>query len=319
MKRQSLLNAISDNMAFLSKSISLKNTINLFDSNRMAQNFFCGFFSLVYGYNNLQDLDAVHNVNNYPAIDLADKQARVAFQITTETSSEKIKGTIAMFIEKKLYKTYDRLIIYIIGEKKTYRPKDAYKEFNFDWKEDVIDDNNLMKHINTLDNNELEKLVVFLKENLEQYKFPDQLSPYDIKSGIKILKKDIGHLMGDSIPTAEINKLPTRGDDFIPEKNKINNLSWAFFKRMISGHLAYNQTISSFLTDPINDEFQKDYLLITKSIQKFYKDNKFTSFEPVFGEIFQKLDNYEMVEISSNKIRILLHNMYYNCDIGDNP
>jgi len=112
------------------------------------------------------------------------------------------------------------------------------------------------------------------------------------------------------------------GSDFIEKKNEVNDLSWNFFKEKIRGHVKYNKEIFEFLSDPINRVLQKDYLDTSQAIQNFYKDpsNGFDSFEEVFGEVFRKLNTYDdEVPGLNTKLKILLHNMYFNCDIGDNP
>ena len=111
-----MIKEISDNLAFSSKSTALKNVIGLFDSNRFAQDFFAELFSLIFGYDNLKELDKLNDIVNYPAIDLGDENAKISFQITTQKDSQKIKDTIKKFIEHKLYNRYDRLVVFIIGD-----------------------------------------------------------------------------------------------------------------------------------------------------------------------------------------------------------
>ena len=93
-KKEEIINKIAENLAFSSGSTALKNVIGLFDSNRFAQDFFVGLFKIVFEYNNLEELDKLNSVVNYPAIDLGDKTAKIAFQITTKKDSEKVKDTI---------------------------------------------------------------------------------------------------------------------------------------------------------------------------------------------------------------------------------
>lgn len=105
-KKELLIKNVTDNLAFSSKSTALNNVIGLFDSNRVAQDFFSELFGLIFGYTNLRELDKLNGVVNHPAIDLGDSVARVAFQITTNSESSKIKSTIEKFIKYKLYEEY---------------------------------------------------------------------------------------------------------------------------------------------------------------------------------------------------------------------
>lgn len=319
-QKEKTIKAIADNLAFYSKGISLKNNIGFFDGNRSAQDIFAEFFKLAFGYENLKELDKLNDVVNYPAIDLGDETAKIAFQITTKKDSGKVEDTIKKFIKYKLYEKYDRLIIFIIGEKQSsYINFNTQSKFIFDKEKDIWDDNFLIKEIDKLDIAKLEEIQKFLEENLVEFKFPENLFPSDIKNCIKILKRDFGN------STTLKTKLNIyRGDDnFIKDvKNPANNLSWGFFKEKIRGHLQYNQEILEFLSNPINKEIQKDYLEVSQEIQDFYKDTKndFTSFENVFSAIFRKLNTYDdNISGINMKLKILLHNMYFNCDIGDNP
>jgi hypothetical protein len=87
---------------------------------------------------------------------------------------------------------------------------------------------------------------------LQEYQFPENLYPDDIKNCIKILKRDFGGANMSRVLNIK------RGDsDFIQNiKNPVNNLSWEFFKEKIKGHLKYGDDISSFLAQPINKYLQ---------------------------------------------------------------
>ncbi|NUJ97800.1 SMEK domain-containing protein [Candidatus Gracilibacteria bacterium] len=320
-KKEDLIKNIALNLAFSSKGTSLKNVIGLFDSNRVAQDFFCGLFSLVFGYNNLKELDKLNGIPNYPAIDLGDIDNKIAFQITTDSSSDKIKETISKFIKHKLYEKYDKLIIFIIGDKqKSYTTKFNTKDlFVFNKDNDIWDDNFLISEIDKInDIKKLDEISNFLMENLVEFKTPDKLLDSDIKKCIEIFKRDFGT---EKLIEGNLNII-SRNDDFIKDiKNPLNNISWEFFKNNIIGHIKYNEHIFTFLGNPINKNLQIDYLEVCNAIHKYYLKNKniYDSFEKVFGEIFSRLNTYNDHENGiSNKLKILLHNMYFNCDIGLN-
>ncbi len=316
-KKEQISKSINDNLAFLSKNISLENVIGLFDSNRGAQDFFAQLFALVFGYNKLINLDKLHNSTNYPAIDLGDNEAKIAFQITTNSDSQKIKDTINTFIKHEQYKIYDRLVVFIIGEKQAYTTTfDTQSLFTFNKDTDIWDDKLLIREIDKLEIQQLEQIQKFLQENLVEYKFPESLFDRDIKQCIEILKRDFG-----SNATID-NSLKRRNDGFIEQKNTVNNMSWDFFKEKIRGHLAYNKAIFDFLQNEINKDVRIDYLEVAQAIQDYYQDNanNFTSFENVFEAIFQKINTYnDNISGIDTKLKILLHNMYFNCDIGTNP
>lgn len=317
-KREIIIKHIADNLAFSSESTARKNVIGLLDSNRIAQDFFADLFSLVFGYLELKELDKLNNTITYPAIDLGDEDAKIAFQITTNKDSEKIKETIQKFINHKLYEKYDRLVFFIIGKKQnSYTTTfDTQNKFSFNKETDVWDDDFLIKEINKItDISTLEDIQTFLERNLLEYKFPENLLDQDIKKCIVILKRDFGS-------SDLIDNILGRGQDFIVNKNKKNNISLDFFNTKIKGHVAqHNKDIVDFLQNPINQKVQQDYLQVSQAIQDFYKNssNDCTSFEEIFRKVFDKCNILYDDNLNKVKIMILLHNMYFNCDIGHNP
>lgn len=319
LKRTQLTSRITDNLIAFSTSAHAKSVIGLYDDARGAQEFFKGLFNIVFGYS-LVDLDKLHDVTNYKAIDLGDETEKIAIQITLQTDSFKINQTIKKFNEAELYKTYDRLVIYVIGNKLNYRSKfDTKGEFAFDPDKDIWDDNHLVKQIDKIEDiSKLEQLDEYLSSNLDTYINTDHLFDQDIKDCILSLKANLGKIL---IESSSSRVIPIRNDDYIKDKNKLNNLSWDFFENNIQSHISYNTTIEDFLKNPINKNLLDDYLQVTESIHEFYLSNqdKYSSFELVFKDIFNMVPRSYDNHIDELKIKILLHNMYFYCDIGVNP
>ncbi len=316
--KEQLIKNIVENVAFYSESVSMENAIGFFDSNRSAQDFLSGLFRLVFDYKNLVELDKLNDTVTYPAIDLGDLSAKVAFQITTRKDSKKVQDTIDKFVANELYHVYNRLIFYVFGTKQAkYSNFDTKSKLDFNVERDIWDNSDLIKAINKLEISKLRRVQEYLEENLGELKLPEILFPRDIKKCIEILRNKFGNegILRDT--------LGQRADgEFIKNvKNPLNKVSWDFFNAKIRGHVIYNENIIEFLSDPINEDVKIQYLEISQSIQDFYKDpsNNFSSFESVFVAIFDKINTYnEETSGISTKLKIILHNMYFNCDIGDN-
>ena len=106
----------------------------------------------VYDWPDLRNLNT--ESANYPGIDLADDNARVAIQVTSKRTLEKVKHTLSEFANDdfKLYERYDRLIIYILVEKQgsysdTTFGKIIGGRFTFDKKRDILDYRDLLRVI----------------------------------------------------------------------------------------------------------------------------------------------------------------------------
>src|ERR1043165_4331320 len=78
------------------------------DINHVSEVVLVPLLSKVFGYPNLANVNQTEKVN-YPAIDLGDPVARVAFQVTSTSNSTKVKDTLTKFVKYELYKQYDHL------------------------------------------------------------------------------------------------------------------------------------------------------------------------------------------------------------------
>jgi len=84
------------------------------DTNHDAEDVFCFILNVIYDYK-LENLNKIKN--NFPGIDLGDDKNRISVQVTSEKSKKKIQDTLDTFKRENYIKSFDRLIILIIGEK----------------------------------------------------------------------------------------------------------------------------------------------------------------------------------------------------------
>lgn len=151
------------------------------DFNKVSEDVLVPLLRLVFDLPDLRNLNAVKK--DFPAIDLADDETGVAFQITATSESQKIKDTLKTFVEKELHKKYPRLVFYIITEKKDSYPEKAFadiiqKRFEFNTDTDIIDFRNLVKVCNTFQIDEASKIKRILEANFG-------LSDYSVFSEIQ--------------------------------------------------------------------------------------------------------------------------------------
>lgn len=136
----------------------------LYDLNKQSEPFFRDLLNQVYGW----DLENLNQIQwNYPAIDLGDPTKSVCVQVTAQSDSTKIHGTIKKFVEKALYNEYERLIVLIVTDKKSYTFKpDTKEKFTFDAKRDILDVDDVLSKIETLPLASLEDIHDFLATEL---------------------------------------------------------------------------------------------------------------------------------------------------------
>jgi hypothetical protein len=165
LKRQDALYAITEGLSWLSSKCKLRGTIHLFDANTVAHEFYCRLLNEVYELN-LVVMDRIRA--NFPAIDLGDEVNKRSFQITAEKKSDKIQATIDAYNKHNLGERYGKLQIIIIGKRqRTYNRLRVPDTIPFVWKDDIIDTGVLIKHIERLSTQKLERIAVIIQEEIK--------------------------------------------------------------------------------------------------------------------------------------------------------
>lgn len=166
MIRKAGMDSIIQRLSYLKSQVEVSTSQNLTDINIYAENFFRDFLNLVFGHN-------FNNINidekNAAAIDLGDKVARIAVQVTSTSEFSKIEKTVTKFNEKKLYETYDELKIVIVGNKKAYKKKKVgnFSKHELDIDKDVWDIPALVEIIGDKSTSEIQEIRNFLEEQIQ--------------------------------------------------------------------------------------------------------------------------------------------------------
>lgn len=115
-----------------------------------------------------------------------------------------------------------------------------------------------------------------------------------------------------------IPKIPKRD---IEKKNELNNLSKDYFNNVIKRNLLYLEQIREFLTNPINADYLAKYENTIDDINEeivVHRD-EFDKFDLIFSYLYKFIvENNPELNSNRSLVRLFLHYMYYNCDIGIN-
>ncbi|EJN6954680.1 SMEK domain-containing protein [Aeromonas hydrophila] len=165
MKRVEYQKRIIKALSRLRAEVELNNCISLTDINHGAEDFYCGLLNLVYGYN-LKNINIVEP--NAAAIDLGDELKKIAIQVTSTSLLTKTKHTVDKFIEKGLYRKFDRLLILNIVKKTNHAISEIGDDsYRLDTKSDILDVEDLIKEIISDPNIlKLKSIVDFLDSEL---------------------------------------------------------------------------------------------------------------------------------------------------------
>ena len=306
------LSKIVVNLNSLAFFINKSNVLGLTDGNKLSENFFRDLLNDTFGYN----LKNLNNDNpNCAGVDLGDEKEKICIQVTSDNSSEKIQESINKTENDGRHNNYDRIVIMIIGYNTT--------RFKFNFKKDIWDLSDIARKIQ--DSNDIgiaTKVSDFLDSQLDPVIGinPIILNDQDMALLIDSIYDFLNHI--ESEDGLKKFKLEKREDDFIIKKNYLNNVDDPLFNNEIKPNLKYDSEIADFLGNPINSEYQKKYFIVTSKLQKIYEDgqNDFQGMGELFGYVFNGVAGYNnRSTVDGSKLLVLLHNMYFNCDIGKNP
>ncbi|MFA5298059.1 MAG: ABC-three component system protein [Lutibacter sp.] len=165
----------------------------------------------------------------------------------------------------------------------------------------------------------LETVELWLKQypfiaktlNLNKLLLPLSFDENDLREIINSFSK-INKKKGD------LPKMPKRD---IEKKNELNNLSKEYFNNVIKKNLIYLDQIRVFLMDPINLEYLNKYENTIDDINEeiIIHRKEFDKFDLIFNYLYKFIIETNP-DLKSNRslVRLFLHYMYYNCDIGIN-
>jgi len=279
------------------------NAIGNYHINIHAESFLVPVLNEVFGLQ-LENLNSTQR-KNFPAIDLADFKNRVAFQITSTSSFDKIKSTLETFSRHELHKQFDVLYIYILTEKKLQYNDTKLNGvipngFPFVTNDHVIDKDVILQKINAISATPKLQAIAKLYEHefseiqIEQRKKkfengylknePENISPNMVKItfGNTIYKADLN--IDEEGITARLNEyLSTIGKRNIKKikPNKLFRSALREIQATASDWILYEKCLYTFRDLTQNNEpFKKlvDIGTITSlECSEFYEQNEATN------------------------------------------
>jgi phage terminase large subunit-like protein len=151
MNKKKLVDRVAELLARFRAEVENLNSLSLYDINIHSENVIIPILNKVYGLNLV---NANVEEKNNSAIDLIDKENRIAIQVTSTASGEKVKHTLEQYLKYKKYLEFDTLIIYVITSKQKSYSESSFskiinKEFIFNCTEHIYDYENILNEINS--------------------------------------------------------------------------------------------------------------------------------------------------------------------------
>lgn len=110
-------------------------------------------------------------------------------------------------------------------------------------------------------------------------------------------------------------------DRDIDRKNEINKLSKAYFDDVVKKNMPYFEQIQQFLSNPINKELLQKYENTIDDINEEITIHReeYDKFEMILNYLFKLvIVRFPELHYRRSLVRVFIHYMYYNCDIGKN-
>ena len=106
----------------------------------------------------------------------------------------------------------------------------------------------------------------------------------------------------------------------IEEKNRLNKLGKTYFDNILKGSFSNFEKIKCFLEDPINNEYKNKYANTVSDLQDeiIVHREEYNAFEEILNHLYKLIRDKTNKNLMMNRklIRVFLHYMYFNCDIG---
>lgn len=166
MQSEQQIKRCSDLLYKLCDDVQRLNSLNYYDINISSESFFIHLLNIIFNWNLKNENFTEKNV---ATIDLADKENRIAIQVTSDDSTAKIRKTLNGYREKKLYEQYDRLIIDVIKKRKQYKTdfdSAVQNQFTFDKKKDIFTIDDMIRGIQELGYLKIAEICEYLEFQL---------------------------------------------------------------------------------------------------------------------------------------------------------
>lgn len=164
MRQQKLLLNISELLSRFKVQVGILNASAMLDINIIAEIFFIPILNEIYDCD-LKNMNLIEK--NYPAIDLADKTKKIAIQITSTSTTKKVRETLEKIVKNNFYNIYNNFFILIITSKQEEYNSDILSKategkFHFT-NDNIIDVESLFRLITSLSITKIEKIEQYLR------------------------------------------------------------------------------------------------------------------------------------------------------------
>jgi len=177
----------------------------------------------------------------------------------------------------------------------------------------------------------IQNVEIIGREDLDSYltDYPhiaDQFGLYRFQTPLRFYEKELKDVI--IVFSEQSKSISTEVKSYITsfivinkeKKNELNNLSEDYFEFLKNHSLQYFEDIEKFLRDPKNEPYMKMYSNTVSDLQDAItiERNRFNEFEHVIKHLVEYTvgNNEDKLKDLRKIVRVFIHFMYFNCDIG---
>lgn len=173
MNKQLVTDKISEILAIFGRKMTILNANNELSWNSLSETIFIPVLNQALDCNFVNQ--NIRGNMNTPAIDLVDPDNKVAVQVTSVDTFQKVKKTVSGFLDHSLDEEFDRLYIFVLTEKKGFVVSNAQREqlrdilqdrFDFNCSNHIIDFSKLYGLLVKVPVDQLMELGIHLEKEL---------------------------------------------------------------------------------------------------------------------------------------------------------
>jgi len=149
---------------------------------------------------------------------------------------------------------------------------------------------------------------------LDKLRSPIQFVPDDLRDVILAL-----HAHRRTLPSAFDSEHDFRDYPGLPAKNKINGLTAAYDAYIKEGSLMVFPDIEKFLKNPRNEFLKEQYHTVADELkgQLIIHRDRFTTFDEALETLYNLIhERCPEIQAARRLVKIVIHYMYVNCEIG---
>lgn len=314
MKRVNYFNVIEERLNLLASRIVSRGRLNILDFHGFAENFYQYFLNEVYGWTVANENN---NKQNVEAIDLIDHTNKFVIQISATATKQKIESSLSKDSIKN-FVGYTFKFVSIArdaDELKRATFKNPHR-INFTPSEDIIDKNLILSKIRGLNIDDLKRIYLFVKKELDIEIDPTKLET-NLASVINTLSKED---WDKSESVSEIKSFE------IERKISYNNLNAA--KAIIDDFTVHYGRVDKIYTEFDSQGSNKSSSVLSTIRQEYARAKSNLTDDQLFFEVILKVEekilnssNYSPIPFDELElcVNILVVDAFIRCKIFENP